>query len=106
MNPARISDSRLAALVGVVLTAFAASIVATVTAFPGGFEAQAVWSLLLLPGELLALLLSDLLTGFSRRGEGVAFWMFLISFSWPWYWLVGYCLVKFFSSRPKTWDGF
>src|SRR5438128_3024780 len=106
MNLARISDGRLAALIGVVLTTFAATLVATATVFPGGSGAQAVWGLVLLPGELLALRLSDLLTGFSRRAENVASWMLLISFGWPWYRLVGYCLVQFFRRAPKTWHGF
>ncbi len=106
MNLAHISNGRLATFFGAVLTSLAAALVATATVFRGGFEAQAAWGLALLPGELLALPLSDLMTALPRRVEGIAFWILLIAFSWPWYCLVSYILIKLVRRVPKTWDGF
>jgi len=105
MTLARYSDTGLAAIVGTLLTAIAATLATTIRVFPGGFEAQAVWGFVLLPGELVAAPLSDLLT-LSHGTEEVVFYALRILCSWPWYWLVGYCIVKLLRRAPKSWDGF
>jgi hypothetical protein len=106
MNTAHISDARLAWFMAVLFTGIAAVLVATVRVFPGGFETQAIWLFVLLPGALFALPLSDLFRGLPRQAEGIVFWLLLVLLSWPWYWLVSYLLVRFFRRVPKSWDGF
>jgi len=106
MNLARISDAWLAASIGVALSAIAIALIATVRVFPGGFETQAVWGIVLLPGELPASWLSDLFNGLSRRAEAVVFLVIATFFTWIWYSLVGYCIVKLLRRAPKSWDGF
>jgi hypothetical protein len=106
MKSSRIPNAWLAASIGLALSAVAVAMIATVRVFPGGFETQAVWGIVLLPGQLPASMLSGLFNGLSRRTEVIVFWALATFFTWIWYSLVGYCIVKALRHVPKSWDGF
>jgi len=76
---------------------------------PGGFEGQSAWFLLLLPGSLLASVLSDVVYKLSPSAEPVIYWALNISFNFGWYWGISFATIKIFRSlgvTTKRWEGF
>jgi hypothetical protein len=76
---------------------------------PGGFEGQVGWFLLLLPGSLLASVLSDFVYKLSPSVEPVIYWALIVSFSFGWYWGISYTTIKIFRAlgvTTKRWEGF
>ena len=74
---------------------------------PGGFEGQGVWYLLLLPGSLPALVLSDYVYKLAPSVEPLISWVLIISFNFGWYWGISYATTRIFRSfGPKGWEGF
>ena len=63
---------------------------------PGGFEGQGVWYLLLLPGSLPALVLSDYVYKLAPSVDSVINWVLIISFNFGWYWGISYAIIKLF----------
>jgi hypothetical protein len=102
----RASHAKLSAIAALILLGVAGGLVATVRVFPDGFEAQAVWFVTLLPGALPAYAISDLLYRLAPRASDAGFWIVLATFSFLWYWLLSYVLLRFFRSRFKPWNGF
>ena len=99
----RLSNSKLAFLVALILLALAGSFFHFV--HPGGFEGQLVWFLALLPGilpaEAIGLLADNLPAGIGTILFRTAF----VLCNLLWYWLVSYGAVKLMR-RSKPWDGF
>src|SRR5215470_4996207 len=66
-----------------------------------GFEEGIGWYLVLLPGGILASLVTDsLLKGFPY-GESVVFDVLLIGFNFSWYFVISYAVLKAFRSALK-----
>jgi hypothetical protein len=63
---------------------------------PGGFEGQAAWFLLLLPGSIPSALLSDLVYKSAPSRDNVVYWVLFISFNFGWYWGISYAVIKIF----------
>jgi hypothetical protein len=74
---------------------------------PGGFEGQGVWYLLLLPGSLPALVLSDYVYKLAPSVEPVINCVLIIGFNFGWYWGISHATIKVFRVfGPKGWEGF
>ena len=63
---------------------------------PGGFEGQAAWYLILLPGGIPAEDVSDFMNSprVGARTDSFVFWLLLVGFNLLWYWLVSFVVLK------------
>jgi hypothetical protein len=99
------SDWKWACIPAVCLLGMALFVVFVI--HPGGFEGQGAWFLLLLPGSLPVLVLTDQVYKLVPSVEPFIYWVLLISFNFAWYWGIGYATVKIFREfGPKGWEGF
>jgi hypothetical protein len=89
-----IPDWKWACIAASCLLGIAALVVFVI--HPGGFEGQGIWYLLLLPGSLPALVLSDQVYKFAPSVEPVINWVLIISFNFGWYWGISYAFIKIF----------
>ena len=88
----QLSDWKWACIPAVCLLGMAWFIVFVL--HPGGFEGQGVWFLLLLPGSLPALVLTDQFYKLAPGVEPVISWVLIISFNFGWYWGISYATIK------------
>jgi hypothetical protein len=97
-----VSDRKWACIPAISLLGIAAFVVFVI--HPGGFEGQAVWFFLLLPGAVPAEVLSDLVYKLAPRAEPVVYWALVIGLNCAWYWGIGFAMIKIFRAVGGRWQ--
>jgi hypothetical protein len=88
----RFSDWKLACIPAVVLLGLALALEFGV--HPGGFETQNFWFVTLLPGAIVAFFAADYAYRVAPWADPVVFWSFAVGFSFFWYWVISYAVIK------------
>jgi bacteriorhodopsin len=94
-----LSDRSWACIAGLGLLGLASF---AVFGFQHGFEGQIAWYFTLLPGSIVAVLISDLFNKSATRGESVLFWALFICFNFLWYFGISYAVIKAYRFLSKS----